>query len=107
MKPKQAQIKALEDSGDLKRVTRQITAAHLLANMAVGLYLDAQDILHGYHLIMGEKKQKATRLQASFEAFIGEYTKLVRVSRQDLQFAEDYDHFRPIILKALNMEDLA
>lgn len=106
MKPKQSQIKALEDSGDLKRVTRQITAAHLLANIAVGLYLDAQDVLHGYHLIMGENKQKATRLQKSFDDFIGEFAKLVRVSRQDLQFAEDYDYFRPKILKSLNMEDL-
>ena len=106
MRPPKALIEAAKQSGDLDRVNSRLSAAYLLVNVAVDLYLESQDILRRHGLMLGESKQKSNRLQASFDDYIQDFGLLVRKSKNELIFARDYDELRPEILRVLGFKEV-
>lgn len=101
MRPKKSQIDKIKANGDLDRVVTRLSAAYFLVNVAVSLYLDSQDILKENGLVLGETKLKANRLQKSFDAYIDDFGAMVNISKQNMNFAKDYDELTPKILKVL------
>lgn len=103
MRPKKQQIEAAKACGDLDKVSCNLSAAYLLVNVAVDLYMESQDILRGHGLVLGESKQKANRLQATFDDYIACFGSMVSKSNNDMNFAKDYDELRPALLRVLGI----
>ena len=105
LRPNKQQIDAITKNGDLAKVVQNLSAAYFLVNVAVGLYMDSQELLRTNGLVLGESKREASRLQTSFDNYINSFGKMVRDSGNDLTFAKDYDDLRPAVLRVLGFKE--
>lgn len=105
MRPKKEQLEAIRANGDWARVLRDLSAAYLLVNIAVGRYLEASDRLNEHGLILGHTKQLANRLQKSFDDYIQDFGKMVETCGEQMHFAQDYDELTVPVLKVLGYKE--
>lgn len=97
MRPKKEQLEAIRANGDWARVVRDLSAAYLLVNMAMGRYLEATDRLREHGLNLGRTKQLDNRLEKAFDEYIQDFAKMVDSCGQQMHFAHDFDELTPLV----------
>lgn len=105
MTPKKQAIEAAKTDGTIDKAGLDISAAYLLVNVAVDLYMEAHLNLRSHGLLIGDSLRLANRLQAAFDNYIMDFGLFVRRSGNEMTFAKDFDELRPALLHAIGYID--
>lgn len=90
MKPIPKQVQRAIDNGDLREVSKRISAAYLLYSMANVQIEEANEILFRNGLRTNEIKMYANKLDFFFDKFNGAFQKLIETKDNQDAFNDDF-----------------
>jgi hypothetical protein len=94
--PKRAIEELQADSSKMLFINQRLAASYLLVSIAFDYITEANDILSGTGLCIGEAKQLFTRLQKDFDAYNTRMKQFTIGDVKNLDFCNDYDGLKKL-----------
>lgn len=104
MRPSKKQLQRAAESGAIERIDIDISAAHILIEIARTLMEYADEEARSEELLLGEIKQASTRLEVAARSYTLLWRDLLRESGAAQLRLEDYLHYFPYICRLLSID---
>ena len=93
MRPPAHVIRRAVENGTIDRLNQLLSACHILFCEASALYGEAEDLMRGNGMMLGELKQSLGRYMKAQDGYFREFTAMIEDSGQGMRLFRDLDGF--------------